>query len=58
MNKFMRYLGIVVILIGVAILMMYYFGIFSSNSALGTSAFLMIAGVVAHVILNKYFEED
>lgn len=58
MNKLMRYLGIIVILIGVLILVMYYFGIFTSNAALGTAAVVMVLGTVAHVVLNKLFMED
>lgn len=57
MNKLMQYLGVIVVLIGALILMMYYFGIFSSNSALATAAIVMILGVVAHVVLNKIFVE-
>ena len=58
MNKLMRYLGIIAILVGVLILVMYYFGIFTSNTALTTAAIVMILGTVAHVVLNKIFMED
>ncbi len=57
MGSFMRYLGVFVVIIGAAILMMYYFGAFSSNSALLTSGFLMVAGVILYVFLNKRFLE-
>lgn len=58
MNKIMRYLGIIVILLGAAVLMMYYFGMFNSNSALVTAGIMMVVGTIAHVILNKIFLED
>jgi hypothetical protein len=54
----MRYLGIIVILLGAAVLMMYYFGMFNSNSALVTAGIMMVVGTIAHVILNKIFLED
>lgn len=58
MNKIMRYLGIIVILLGAAVLMMYYFGMFNSNSVLVTAGIMMVVGTIAHVILNKIFLED
>ena len=60
MGSFMRYLGVFVVIIGAVILMLYYFGAFSSNSsnsALLTSGFLMVDGVVLYVFLNKQFLE-
>lgn len=58
MNKIMRYLGIIVILLGAVVLMMYFFGIFNSNSALVTAGCLMVGGTIAHIILNKIFIEE
>lgn len=58
MNKIMRYLGIIIILLGAVILMMYYFGVFNSNSALVAAGISMVAGTIAHIILNKIFTED
>lgn len=58
MNKILCYLGVVIVLIGAVILMMYYFGVFSSNSALATSAVFMVAGTIVYTILNKYFREE
>jgi len=54
----MRYVGIMLVLIGALILIMYYLGVFGSNAALATAGVIMILGVVAHVILNKRFMED
>ncbi len=58
MGKFMRYLGIMIELVGVIILAMYFWGIFESNAALLTAGFILVGGVIAHVILNKVFLED
>lgn len=58
MGKIMRYLGIVVVLLGALVLMLHFFGIFSSNTALATAAILMILGVVVYVVLNKIFVND
>ena len=54
----MRYLGIIIVLIGVAVLAMYYLGIFNSNAALATGGLFMVLGCVAYVFLNKMYLED
>lgn len=58
MGKLMRYLGVLIVLLGVLILLLHFFGIFTSNAALATAAIVMILGVVAHVVLNKYYVEE
>ncbi|MCQ2195249.1 MAG: hypothetical protein MJZ28_09920 [Paludibacteraceae bacterium] len=58
MNQIMRYVGIILVLLGVLVLALYYFGVFSSNGALGTAAVLLVAGMIGHIILNKIFQED
>ncbi len=58
MNKLMRYLGIVIILLGFLCLFAYFLGMMVSNTTLIVAACLMVGGVVAHVILNKIFFED
>lgn len=58
MNKIMRYVGIMLVLLGALILIMYYLGVFGSNAALATAGITMILGVIAHVVLNKRFMED
>lgn len=57
MSKFLRYLGIILVLLGVLVLALYYFGM-QSNIMLGTAGFLFIAGIIAHIVTNKMFMED
>lgn len=57
MNKFLRYLGIILVLLGVLVLALYYFGM-QSNFMLGTAGFLFVAGIVAYIVTNKMFMED
>ena len=54
----MRYLGLVLILLGVIVLGVYYMGVFNSNGALLSSAILMVVGLVGHIVVNKLFQED
>ncbi len=54
----MRYVGLMLILIGVLVLGLYYFGVFNSNGALLTAAILMVVGLIGHIISNKIFLED
>ncbi|MCK9155650.1 MAG: hypothetical protein M0P12_06030 [Paludibacteraceae bacterium] len=58
MNHIMRYVGLVLILIGVLVLGLYYFAVFNSNGALLTAAILMVVGLIGHIIANKIFLED
>ncbi|MCQ2219302.1 MAG: hypothetical protein MJZ33_12625 [Paludibacteraceae bacterium] len=58
MNQIMRYVGIILVLLGVLVLALYYFNALSGNGALGTAAVLMVVGMLSHIILNKIFQED
>lgn len=58
MNHIMRYLGLMLILLGVVVLGVYYMGVFNSNGALLSSAILMVVGLVGHIVVNKLFQED
>jgi len=58
MNHIMRYLGLVLILLGVIVLGVYYMGAFTSNGALLFAAILMVAGLIGHIVVNKLFQED
>ena len=42
------------VIIGVAILAAYYFGQAQPNSMLFASLGIMVVGLLAHVLLNKY----
>jgi hypothetical protein len=54
----MRYLGIIVILIGVVILGLYYFNVMTGNGTLMTAGTLMVLGLIGHIILNKIYYEE
>ena len=57
MSKFFFYFGIILVLLGVLVLALYYFGM-QSNFMLGTAGFLFVAGIIAHIVTNKMFMED
>ena len=54
----MRYLGIIIILIGVLVLGLYAFSVIGGNGALVTAGVIMVIGLLAHIFLNKRFLED
>lgn len=58
MNQIMRYVGIMLVLLGVFVLALYFFGLFDGNGALGTAAVLLVGGMIGHIVLNKIFQED
>jgi len=54
MKSLLKYLGLVLILIGAVILVVCAFtGYVNNNTVLGTSIFLMIGGLIAYIVLNK-----
>lgn len=57
MSKFLRYLGIILVLLGVLVLVLYFFGV-QSNAMLGTAGVLFVAGIATHIVTNKVFIED
>ncbi|WP_157363793.1 hypothetical protein [Alkaliflexus imshenetskii] len=56
MNEFLKYAGVVLVLLGVVLLGVYAFQNMVSNTLLVVSALLLIGGVAMHVILNRIFE--
>ncbi|WP_380077026.1 hypothetical protein [Falsiporphyromonas endometrii] len=53
MNNFMKYLGAIVMLIGVLFLAVPYFAGIESNATLWTGLILEIIGFVGHIVLNR-----
>jgi len=53
MKTILRFLGPIIILVGVIILAIYFFTQSSSNTYLIAAGVTMLLGIVAHVILNK-----
>ncbi len=56
MKTLLKYLGVLLVLAGVVILAVYYFGHTQPNSMLFTALIVMVAGLFAHIFLNKYIE--
>jgi len=53
MKEFLKYLGSILILIGVALLAFYYFGNVPSNIILASAGIIMIIGLITHIVINK-----
>lgn len=53
MKEVLKYLGSILILIGVALLAFYFFGNSPSNKILGTAGVIMIIGLITHIVLNR-----
>ncbi|HPW86605.1 MAG TPA: hypothetical protein PLU78_05385, partial [Chitinophagales bacterium] len=56
MKSFLKYLGPIIILIGTALLTVYYFENTAANTLLIIAGALMVSGLIAHVVINKYLE--
>ena len=52
MENLLKYCGAILVLIGVIVLLIYHFAT-KANALLVTAVVFMLAGIVAHVILNK-----
>ncbi len=53
MKEFLKYLGALLVFIGVVPLFIYHFGETQSNSYLILSGVIILIGAVSHVLLNK-----
>lgn len=53
MKNFLKYLGALLILIGVIPLLIYHFGQTQTNFLLALGGIIMLIGAVSHVLLNK-----
>ena len=49
-----RYVGVIVLLIGVLVLIIPYFLTISSNTTLLVGLLLVIAGFILHIIIDKW----
>ncbi len=56
MNQFLKNFGIIMIIIGVAVLAFYTLNTPVSNTPLVLAGLLMVGGVAAHIILNRVVE--
>ena len=57
MKSFLKYLGPIILLIGTALLAVYYFHNTAENTILGVAAGLMVVGLITHVLINKYIDK-
>ena len=56
MNELIKHLGVIVLLIGVAVLAVPFFNGTMTNTYLLTGVSLVILGYIGHIALNKRFE--
>ncbi len=56
MKTLLKYVGIILVFVGVGILTAYYFGQTQPNSMLLSALVVMVVGLLAHIFLNKYIE--
>ena len=57
MKEFLKYLGVIIVLIGVCVFVAYAFTSAPTNTYLIVGISLVIAGIVAHVLLNKFIKD-
>ncbi len=53
MKDFLKYLGSILILVGVALLAIYYFGNLQSNAILASAGIIMVIGCITHIVVNR-----
>ena len=56
MKTLLKYLGVLLVLAGVVILAVYYFGHTQPNSMLSTALIVMVAGFFSHTFPVKFIE--
>lgn len=56
MKSLLKYLGPIFLLIGTAILAVYFFKNTPENTMLIVAGALMVSGLITHVVINKYVE--
>ena len=53
MKDIIKYLGIIFILFGVALLGIHFFANLASNIILGAAGFIMIVGLITQILITK-----
>ena len=56
MKELVKYLGAIIILVGVVLLAIYKFGM-PSNYLLGGAAFAMVIGMFIHILVNRKLKD-
>ncbi|MGL4805241.1 MAG: hypothetical protein ACRC26_02725 [Bacteroidales bacterium] len=57
MNELMKYLGVIIVIIGVAILAIPQFLGSTTNTTLATGLVVIIVGIISYILLNKRIQE-
>jgi hypothetical protein len=57
MKSLLKYLGILIVVIGALVIVIPAFLNATNNTTLIVSTVLMIGGLIAHVLLNKYLAD-
>lgn len=57
MKSLLKNLGPILLMIGTILLGIYFFNTTPENTLLIVAGALMITGLIAHVVINKYVEE-
>ncbi len=56
MKNFLKFSGVFLILVGVILLSVYIINNLTNNTFLAVGGLLIILGVVAYILLNRYLE--
>lgn len=56
MKPFLKYLGPIFQLVGVAILAFYFFNQTADNTLLVIAGLIMVFSMIGHIVINKYIE--
>jgi membrane-bound ClpP family serine protease len=56
MKSFLKNLGPLIMLIGAIVIAFYFFNPSSENTLLIISGILMVVGLIAHVIINRFID--
>jgi hypothetical protein len=57
MKSLLKNLGPILLLIGTAILGVYFFNTTPENTLLIVALILMVVGMLAHIVINKFVED-
>ncbi|MBO5961429.1 MAG: hypothetical protein J6V13_00405 [Paludibacteraceae bacterium] len=54
MNEFLKYLGVIIALLGVVAFALYYYVFPNSNTCLILGGAALVIGLLAHIIINRF----
>jgi len=53
MKSVLKYLGTILVILGIVPLLVYHFGTVQNNAMLAVSGIVIVLGAILHVIINK-----